>query len=108
MTEQNHSTPPLSADQQTQCLGKRIRQARRSKDMTQEALAEVIHCSPTFVSGIERGCSPMSMVTFVAIANALSVSPTQLLQDSLPKELVDCSPTVLVKMLAVLPNCSQA
>ena len=68
-------------------LGQRIRQAKRASDLTQERLAELIQCSPTFVSAIECGRSTMRLCTLVSLSNALGIRPDLLLQDSLQTAL---------------------
>ncbi len=67
-------------------MGQHIRNARRKKHMTQEQLAEKIEMSASFLGHIERGSRAASLETLVAICNALSVSPSELLQDSLVNE----------------------
>ena len=64
-------------------LGKRIRMYRRSQHMTQEHLAEQCGISVSFLGHIERGTRKASLETLVALSNALHVSPSMLLQDSL-------------------------
>ena len=70
-------------------LGRRIRQQRVLNRMTQEQLAELAGVSCAFVGHIERGEKKASIETIVALCNALEVSPTVLLQDSLKREIVD-------------------
>lgn len=69
-------------------LGKRIQQLRKSKKMTQEALAEIIDIDPKNVSKIENGNHYPSAETLVAIAKALDVEIFELFvfKDSLPYE----------------------
>ncbi len=69
-------------------LGKRVRQQRVLNKLTQEQLAEKAGISCAFVGHIERGEKKASIETVVALCNALSVSPTVLLQDSLSKEVM--------------------
>lgn len=64
-------------------LGKRIRIQRRAIKMTQEQLAEKTGVSISFIGHIERGTRKASLDTLVSIANALTISPAILLQDSL-------------------------
>ena len=69
-------------------LGKRVRQQRVLNKLTQEHLAEKAGISCALVGHIERGEKKASIETVVALCNALSVSPTVLLQDSLSKEVM--------------------
>ena len=62
-------------------VGRRIKEAREKRHLTQEELAARIDISPTHVSVIERGTKIPRMDTFVAIANALEVSGDALLLD---------------------------
>lgn len=83
-------------------IGKRIRKARRDRQMTQEQLAEIIGVGTTHISHIETGNTIASMKLFVAIVDALEVSADDLLRDNLVRakeaftgeifeELGDCS-----------------
>lgn len=64
-------------------LGQRIRAERKSRRLTQEALAEAVGISLSFLGHIERGSRKASVETLVGISNALGVSMDSLLQDSL-------------------------
>lgn len=64
-------------------LGRRVRQQRVIRELTQEELAEKAGISCSFVGHIERGEKKFSIGTLVALCNALEVSPNHLLQDSL-------------------------
>ena len=89
-------------------LGQRVRRARMKLNLTQEVLAEKVGVSIPTISHIETGTNNVS------IANALNVTPDELIMDSVPKltafymkdiqeELKDCSPAeykILTEMLA--------
>ena len=62
-------------------VGRRIKEAREKRHLTQEELAARIDISPTHVSVIERGTKIPRLDTFVAIANALEVSGDAVLLD---------------------------
>lgn len=64
-------------------IGKRIKQARESANITQERLAALLGCTPQHISAIERGFKQPRLETFVRIANLLGVSSDSLLQDVL-------------------------
>ena len=66
-----------------QGLGIRIRRFRKSKNLTQQSLAELSNQEPSNISHIERGATKLSLPTIVNIANALDVSVDDLLCDSL-------------------------
>jgi len=75
-------------------LGRRIRAQRRSIKMTQEQLAEKTGVSLSFIGHIERGTRKASLDTLVSISNALCISPSILLQDSLIVDVMNtCSTT---------------
>lgn len=62
-------------------IGKRIREKRKAKNLTQETLAEKANVGTTHISHIETGCTKLSLKTFISIANALDVSADELLCD---------------------------
>ncbi len=66
-------------------VGRRIKEARERKNLTQEELAELVDLSSTHVSVIERGLKATKIDTFVSIANALDVSADSLLVDVLDR-----------------------
>ena len=62
-------------------LGERVREQRRSRGLTQEALAEALDLSVAYVSLIERGGRNPPYTTVVAIARARGVAPSRLVAD---------------------------
>ena len=64
-------------------LGMRVRQQRTLRGMTQGELADRVGVSTSFIGHIERGEKKASVETIVALCNAMEVSPSALLQDSL-------------------------
>ena len=69
-------------------LGMRVRQQRVLNRLTQEQLAERAGVSNSFIGHIERGEKKASVETVVALCNAMSVSPSVLLQDSLTDQVM--------------------
>ncbi|MBQ8537493.1 MAG: helix-turn-helix transcriptional regulator [Clostridia bacterium] len=67
-------------------LGERIRRLRHSMNITQDALAERLGISASFLGHLERGSRKASLDTLVALCNYLNVSPEYLLADSLNAE----------------------
>jgi transcriptional regulator with XRE-family HTH domain len=59
-------------------IGKRIRDLRAARGLTQAALAERVGCSSHFVSGIERGVDSPSLLTLERIADALDSTAASL------------------------------
>ncbi len=64
-------------------IGHRIKDARKAADLSQSELAERTGLSSQHISNIETGRTDVSLVAFVDIANALSVSADSLLCDCL-------------------------
>jgi transcriptional regulator with XRE-family HTH domain len=62
-------------------LGERVREQRRSRGLTQEALAEALDLSVAYVSLIERGGRNPPYTTVVAIARALGVPIARIVTD---------------------------
>lgn len=99
-------------------IGKRIRAARTAKGITQEKLAEMVNAGTTHISHIETGNTIPSLKTFIAIVNALDVSPNELLCDNVEKskdvfqneivrETEDCSEKeikIIAEMVKSLKN----
>jgi transcriptional regulator with XRE-family HTH domain len=60
-------------------LGEMIRLKRRTRNLTQMKLAELIGCSLQAIGNIERGCANASVVMIYKIAEALEISVKELL-----------------------------
>ena len=70
-------------------LGKNKRKYRNLREMSQDALGEIVGCCTSHIGMIENGHTKPSLEMLVRIANALDVTPDMLLVDSLKKpELV--------------------
>jgi transcriptional regulator with XRE-family HTH domain len=59
-------------------LGLNVRNARETKNLTQEKLAERADLDPTYISGIERGIRNPGIKNVAKIAKALGLSTAQL------------------------------
>ena len=68
----------------TKAIGERIRIAREERCISQQRLANIVGCTASYISAIERGEKAPTLETFVAIASALRVPADVLLQDVLP------------------------
>ncbi|MBQ7848452.1 MAG: helix-turn-helix transcriptional regulator [Clostridia bacterium] len=62
-----------------QALGQRIRTRRRAQQLTQEALAERVGISASFLGHIERGTRVLSVETLLSFCQALAATPDELL-----------------------------
>ena len=60
-------------------FGKKVREVRLKKQMSQGDIAKVLGVHRTYISGIERGARNPSLLTINKIAKALGVEPKQLL-----------------------------
>lgn len=70
-------------------LGKRINAMRKNIGITAEVLSEKCNINDTYLRQIECGNKIPSLPVFVDICNALEISPTHLLKDSLGKNELD-------------------
>lgn len=84
-------------------IGKRIKLARMSKDITQEQLAEMVNLSLSHVSNIENANSKIGLQALVAIANALDTPVEALLADS----VVQSSAIINQDIQNILSDCSE-
>lgn len=60
-------------------LGEHVREIRRSRDLTQEALAEELDVTPRYLAGIERGERNLTLDSVDALAEQLDVDAASLL-----------------------------
>lgn len=61
-------------------IGRKIRELRKAKGLTQEALAHDAGMAMRYLAGIERGEENPSLAILVRLAEALSVEPTVLFE----------------------------
>ena len=73
-------------------LGRRIRKQRIQRGWTQEALAERVNVSTSFVGHVERGTRKASLETLVALANVLDVSLDYLLSGCMNNSVIGPMP----------------
>lgn len=83
-------------------IGIRVKICRKSKKLTQEALAEQINVSPHYIYEIERGSKTMSLPILIQLSQALNISTDYLLfgqqqESSLPADEL----TILTERLSV-------
>ena len=62
-------------------FGKRLREVRTGKGISQEKLAELAGLHRTYVSSVERGGRNISLVNIESLARALGVPMTALIPD---------------------------
>lgn len=63
-------------------IGRRIKNKRIEKNLTQEKLGELIGMSGKYIGNIERGEGITSIKTFILIVNALETSADKILADN--------------------------
>ena len=66
-------------------FGKKLREARKSANLTQESLAERVNLTRTSITNIEKGRQHISLHMLYRLATAVGVEPTSLLPE---KELI--------------------
>ena len=64
----------------TETVGRRVRTIRGERGLSARTVAAAAQISPSLLSGIERGIASPSLVSLVAIAEALGVRPGELLE----------------------------
>lgn len=61
-------------------FGERLRSIRKSKGLSQEGLALTCELDRTYIGGVERGERNISLLNIYKIAEALGVSPRELME----------------------------
>ncbi len=59
-------------------IGRRIKEARQAKGLSQEALSEKIGMSAKYLSSVERGKENPTLDTLIKLADALEVETSEL------------------------------
>ena len=65
--------------QEAQLFGRRLRELRQSRDLTQEALAEAADLSGNYISDLELGLKVPSLTIMVRLSEALDIGVGDLL-----------------------------
>ena len=100
-------------------IGKRIREFRVKKNMSQAALADKANVSLSQISDIERGKTSMRLTTFIGIVEALQVSADVLLRPDIPEVntlyksefaevLADCTPSEIDSILKIVKEVKRS
>ena len=61
-------------------FGRKAKELRLQKKMSQGDLAKLLGVHPTYISGIERGVRNMALKNIEKLAKALGVTPSELLE----------------------------
>ncbi len=70
--------PKRKTDQIQKHFGERVRELRKHKGLSQEALALACDLDRTYIGGVERGERNISLLNINAIAEALHVKVSEL------------------------------
>lgn len=62
-------------------FGRRIRELREARGLSQEKLADLAGIHRTYMSSVERGERNVGLDNIFAIANALEISPARLFEE---------------------------
>ena len=62
-------------------FGKKVREERVKRGLTQEELGEIAGMHRTYIGAIERGEKNLTLTNFLRIAETLNVKATKLLED---------------------------
>lgn len=73
---------PVSFLKRRQAFGRRLRVLRQAQGLSQEALADAAGIHRTYVGSVERGERNIALDNINALADALGVSPAQLVDDA--------------------------
>ncbi len=83
-------------------IGKRIKESRKSVNLTQENVSEILKVSPEYISRIETGSAKINLEMLVKMSNILNISPAYLLTGTHTQSDDYLSP----EMNALLKDCS--
>jgi len=62
-------------------FGRKLRDIRKAKGLSQEDLAELAGLHRTYVGAVERGERNISLLNIIALAQALDISPARFFED---------------------------
>lgn len=65
------------------CFGKKVRELRKQRGLSQEALALLCDLDRSYIGGVERGERNISLINIYKILNALDISINEFFQGML-------------------------
>ena len=83
-------------------IGKRIKEGRESKNLSQEQLSEMCNLSTSFISCIESGKKNASIKSFERIGDVLGIPIATLLNSNLNNDLFEYKS----KLMSIIEDCN--
>lgn len=90
----------------TKVIGQRIRNYRTEKGLSQEKLAEMSGCHPTYIGQVERGEKNATIESIEKIVSAMNVSLSKLFE-KLGKDTNDSIPLKCYELIASKSKADQ-
>ena len=88
-------------------IGQRIRNYRTEKNLSQEKLAELSGCHPTYIGQVERGEKNATLESIEKIASALNISLSTLFEKLGAEEPIDSIPLKCYELVASKSKAEQ-
>ena len=85
-------------------MHKKLLQARKSKKLTREQVAEMAEISDRFLQYIEHGHQDCKTTAFIHLCKALEVEPWEIMEDSRPKGAFSHDEKHVMLQLRSLPS----
>ncbi len=89
-------------------IGKRISQARKTKQLTQEDLSELSGLSVSAISRIETGSNSTSLKTLYRLCDILGVSLTYMLYDLLSEQQAPVQSPIVSDIVALTEQLDES
>ena len=90
----------------TKIIGQRVRNYRTEKGLSQEKLAELSGCHPTYIGQVERGEKNATLDSIEKIASAMGVSLSKLFE-KIGEDSADSYPTRCYELVAAKSKSEQ-
>ena len=91
----------------TKVIGQRIRNYRTERNLSQEKLAELSGCHPTYIGQVERGEKNATLESIEKIASGLNVSLSTLFEKLDTEEEADSIPLKCYELVASKSKADQ-
>lgn len=88
-------------------IGQRIRNYRTHQKLSQEKLAELSGCHPTYIGQVERGEKNATLESIEKIASALNIPLAQLFEKLGDREMSDSIPLKCYEFLSAKTKAEQ-